>query len=201
MSVILLEELDNLVNEYKNATTRTDRLIKRRLDAIVNCYEECSVEEREFADEITIEFCRLISIMKEQHQKELVELSNDRDNLNYSQENDLLRFKEYTREKTSFYNGTELLEAFYNHFIKTESSLTLTDYKARINTFANKYLDDMLRKDLEYRDPVLFIYDNIEYILAIFKTTDENGKSIKQLVNIRSALRKLNDFKHKEDIK
>ena len=182
MSIILLEELDKLVNEYKNATTRTDRLIKRRLDAIVNCYEECSVEEREFADEITIEFCRLISIMKEQHQKELVELSNDRDNMNYSQENDLLRFKEYTREKTSFYNGTELLEAFYNHF-------------------ANKYLDDMLCENLEYRDPVLFIYDNIEYILAIFKTTDENGKSIKQLVNIRSALRKLNDYKHKEDIK
>ena len=44
-------------------------------------------------------------------------------------------------------------------------------------------------------EPIVFIYNNLELIIAKFKTTNNNGDTIKQRLNIRSALRKLNDFK------
>jgi hypothetical protein len=47
-------------------------------------------------------------------------------------------------------------------------------------------------------DPVVFTYENIERILATFKTRDDQGNIIKQNVNLRSALRKLNEFKQSQ---
>ena len=50
-------------------------------------------------------------------------------------------------------------------------------------------------EELRGMNPVLFTYENLELILATFPTRDENGQIVKQRVNIRSALRKLNEFK------
>ncbi len=207
MGVILLEELDKLVNEYKNATTRTDRLIKRRLEAIVNCYEECTLEEREFADDITIEFCRLISIIKEQHQKELSDIGvrsnfvSDNSTLCYTPLNAYNQSDKQNIESSQIC-AKELLDEFYDHFNGRIGKTTLKDYVARINTFAysDKYLAQMIRNgDLGVReitiDPVIFTYINIELIIARFNTKDENGNSVKQKLNIRSALKKFNEFK------
>ena len=73
----------------------------------------------------------------------------------------------------------------------------MKDYAARINTFSGpRYLGEMFTpQQMGGMDPVLFTYENIELILAIFKTRDENGEIVKQRVNIRSALRRLNEFK------
>lgn len=202
MNHILIEELDNLVSEYKNATTRADRLIKRRLDAIVNCYDECSLEEREFADEITVEFCRLISLLKEQHQKELEEAASGSFTVPESARNNYVSFSHTDNARIPYTCGEELLDTFYEHFKDKMVEVTLRDYIARINTFAysEKYLGEMLSKgELGPQeisvDPVLFTYTNIELIIAKFNTKDENGNSVKQKLNIRSALRKLNEFK------
>lgn len=202
MNHILIEELDNLVSEYKNATTRADRLIKRRLDAIVNCYDECSLEEREFADEITVEFCRLISLLKEQHQKELEEAASGSFTVPESARNNYVSFSHADNAHIPYSCGEELLDTFYEHFKDKMVEVTLRDYVARINTFAysEKYLGEMLSKgELGPQeisvDPVLFTYANIELIIAKFNTKDENGNSVKQKLNIRSALRKLNEFK------
>jgi hypothetical protein len=88
-------------------------------------------------------------------------------------------------------------------------NLTLWDYCNRIKTFANKYLFEIYPENIipkvihgenadEYEsyEPVVFIYNNLEMILAKFKIGE--GRGAKQRLNIRSALRKLNEFKQFE---
>ena len=53
MDHIFYSDFANLLNEYKNPITREEKLIKHKLDSIVALYDSCSVEEREFTDEIT----------------------------------------------------------------------------------------------------------------------------------------------------
>lgn len=205
MGPILMEELDNLISQYRNAETKSDKLIKLRLEAIVRCYEECSLEERAFADEITVEFCRLISLLKEQHKKELDEAAEGIFPSADGGLSSLTPFSVnhlYEASPMPFENGEMLLKAFYEHFKDKMVEVSLRDYVARINTFAysDKYLPEMLRNgELGVReiniDPVLFTYMNIEVIVARFNTKDEQGKSVKQKLNIRSALKKLNEFK------
>jgi hypothetical protein len=82
------------------------------------------------------------------------------------------------------------------------------DYCNRIKTFAKKYLYEIYPEDsiprvihgedaddYETFEPIVFVYNNLELILAKMKTTNENGETIKHRLNIRSALRKLNEFK------
>ena len=75
MDHIFYVDFDNLLREYAEPSTREDKLIKHKLDSIVALYDHCSVEEREFADEITLEFSRIIALLKNQHRQELMELS------------------------------------------------------------------------------------------------------------------------------
>ena len=85
----------------------------------------------------------------------------------------------------------------------------MIDYCNLIKTFAKRYLHEIVPIDeipliihedeTETREPIVFVYNHLEYILAKMKTTDENGKTVKQRLNIRSALRKLNEFKQLAD--
>ena len=85
-------------------------------------------------------------------------------------------------------------------------------YVNRIKTFSKKYLHEIYPLDTipnvihgdgadEYEsyEPIVFIYNNLEIILAKMKTTNESGETVKQRLNIRSALRKLNDFKQAKE--
>ena len=216
MKHIFYEDFDNLLSEYKNATSREDKLIKHRLDSIVALYDNCTVEEREFADEITLEFSRIIALLKKQHKQEIFDLTQKETPVDNAQDSPF----EYDRE---------VLEAFYDYFkgnyelsywqienYKFESNeerrqkvnLTMWDYCNRIKTFSNKYLFEIYpaesiphvihgdnADDFQTFEPIVFIYNNLELIIAKMKTTDENGKVVKQRLNIRSALRKLNEFK------
>ena len=75
MDHIFYADFYNLLREYREPTTRGDILIKQKLNLIVKHYKSCSVEEREFADEITREFSHIIALLKNQHRQELMELS------------------------------------------------------------------------------------------------------------------------------
>ena len=91
-------------------------------------------------------------------------------------------------------------------------NLTMIDYCNRIKTFAKKYLCEIYPEesipriihgedadDYETYEPIVFTYNNLELILAKMKTTNEKGETVKQRLNIRSALRKLNEFKQEID--
>lgn len=87
----------------------------------------------------------------------------------------------------------------------TEVNLTIRDYVARIRTFAKLYLEDIpLISKIYFQEQavimkkyedVLFVYKYLEHIIPSFNTKKETGEADKQKVNIRSALKKLNEFK------
>ncbi len=199
-----VSELENLINEYKNAQSREDRLIKRRVDAIAACYAECNLDEREFADEIIVEFCRLISLLKEQHAKEKENIIAEYEEIYSIPEPASSNYIAFREEPSHYQKSSDLLDDFYNHFREEKTESTLKDYVARIYTFANRYLHELFSSEeianSNSPDDIIFIYNNLEIIIARFNTKDENGKPAKQRVNIRSALRKLNDFKKMEKI-
>ena len=87
-------------------------------------------------------------------------------------------------------------------------NLTILDYCNRIKTYVKRYLHEIYPEEVipmiihdddaeNYQtfEPIVFLYNNLELILAKMKTTNENGETVKQRLNIRSALRKLNEFK------
>jgi hypothetical protein len=84
---------------------------------------------------------------------------------------------------------------FRLYFADRHAESTITDYINRIKTFRNKYAKQYLigiyREDyLSNGIEVGHIYENIEHILATFKP------KTKTELNIYSALRKLNEYKH-----
>ena len=237
MEHIFYADFINLLNEYRDPSTREDKLIKHKLDAIVALYDSCSVEEREFADEITLEFSRIIALLKNQHRQEMMELSQKCREPESGRENASATYIpiHYQDQNDVYEYDYEVLNAFYNHFKrpgedqlfywqiegyefeseeqrKALVNLTMWDYCNRIKTFANKYLYEIYpedtipyvihgddAEDYETFEPIVFIYNNLELILAKMKTTNENGETVKQRLNIRSALRKLNEFKQFAD--
>lgn len=221
MKHIFYADFDNLLSQYKNATSREDKLIKHRLDSIVALYDSCELKEREFVDEITLEFSRIITLLKNQHRKQIIELTEKLDNQYMT--------TAHLNDDSVFKKDCEVLGAFYDYFKgdyplcywqiseyefkdneekKKLVNLTIYDYVNRIKTFANKYLEEIYPNDViprvmhdepgepfETYQPIVFIYNNLELIIAKMKTTNKNGEVVKQRLNIRSALRKLNEFK------
>ena len=216
MRYIPAQEFGDILNKYKDATSRSERRIKLKLSEIDTCYRECGVEEREFADDIIKKFCELIKLLDEENEE-------DRQALIYKFEGMQGQDRWISSPKLTLpYETAEaLLGAFYDRFKGTEelpyaqiskmsvkerkgcANSTLNDYVARIGTFVNSYLWDMPRvaeiwsqeSVNAHIDPVLFTYTYLELILASFDTKNEDGTPNKQKVNIRSALRKLNEFK------
>ncbi len=237
MDHIFYVDFDNLLREYAEPDTREDKLIKHKLDSIVALYDNCSVEERQFADEITLEFSRIIALLKNQHRQELMELSQQYQELGDRRgylSTSYIPLHRQTQEDIYEYDE-EVLNDFYDHFkrpgddqlsyweiegyeFESEEhrrslvNLTMIDYCNRIKTFAKKYLYEIYPEesiphiihgeyasDYETFEPIVFIYNNLELILAKMKTTNEKGETVKQRLNIRSALRKLNEFKQFAD--
>ncbi len=237
MSHIFYVEFDNLLSEYRNPNTREDKLIKHKLESIIALYDCCDVEEREFADEITLEFSRIISLLKNQHRKELMEITQKYQELENKSENSPAAYVPLCRQDQvdAYEYDRDVLSAFYDHFKRSgenqlfywqieeyefeneaerreKVNLTMWDYCNRIRTFAKKYLYEIYPEESipsvvhgegadEYEtfEPIVFIYNNLELILAKMKTTNENGETVKQRLNIRSALRKLNEFKQEQE--
>ena len=229
MKHIFYEDFDNLLSEYKNATSREDKLIKHRLDSIVALYDACDLKEREFADEITLEFSRVIALLKNQYRKQIIELTEKLEAVQTGKLDNKSISSSYLNNDSGYEYDYEVLGAFYDYFKgeyplhywqisgyefkdseerKKLVNLTIYDYVNRIKTFSNKYLQEIYPDNViprvmhdepgepcETFEPIVFIYNNLELIIAKMKTTNENGEVVKQRLNIRSALRKLNEFK------
>jgi hypothetical protein len=233
MNHIFYSEFYSLLADYQNPETREDKLIKHKLDSIVALYDHCSVEEREFSDEIMLEFSRIIALLKNQHRKEVFDLSQKCEELENGQfnrgvaKNCLVPI----RQESTYESDIDVLSNFYDYYKRPGDdqlfyweidgyefeneehrralvNLTMWDYCNRIKTFAKKYLYEIYPEesiprvihgedadDYETYEPIVFVYNNLELILAKMKTTNENGETVKQRLNIRSALRKLNEFK------
>lgn len=197
-------DLKLLLRKYDHAESREEIYIKRTLEGIAQLLSVSVPDEYYYADLITRDFCRVIDMMEKQSKKEKT-----------AEENRCRYDRFLTSDRVSRFScGWELTQAFYNHFkdqgqvdyLDIDKALaegrkdlvnpTMKDYAARISTFANRYLEEMVAPEaMGQMDPVVFTYENIEWILATFKTRDNNGGIVKQRVNIRSALRKLNEFK------
>ena len=237
MDHIFYADFSNLLREYQDPTTREEKLIKHKLDSIVALYDSCDVAEREFADEITLEFSRIIALLKNGHRQELMELSEKCRELESRQGSLPSTYIPLHRQdqNDTYEYDYEVLADFYDHFKrpgddqlfywqidgyqfeneehrKSLVNLTMWDYCNRIKTFAKKYLYEIYPEDsipciihgedaddYETFEPIVFIYNNIELIIAKMKTTNEEGKTIKQRLNIRSALKKMNEFKQFAD--
>ena len=193
-------DLELLLRKYANAETKEDRYIKKTLENIAAQFIVCDADQRYYADVITRDFCRIIKMLEERNDAVLAEkpVSNPTSErkLRYQSSEDLLRdfYNHYKRENQVDYRQ---INSALEQGRKDLVNPTLKDYVARIYTFSGpKYLGEMVSvQELGRKDPVLFTYENIEVILATFKTRDAEGKIVKQRVNIRSALRKLNEFK------
>ncbi len=192
-------ELSRLIEEYENATSKEDIIIKMKLDNILSIHKQCEQDESVFVNEITNEFCRLIAILKEQHQKELANIASTQNNLSYTVKSEQQNFISYRTDEMPYCSDEALMYAFYEHFKDKMVEVTLRDYMARIYTFTNRYLFDiphvkeLWEKEPQGLEPIMFTYKHLEFILARFDTKGENAS--KQKVNLRSALRKLNQFK------
>lgn len=223
---MLCKELEDLIDKYQSAMcNKQDVLFVMELRSIAGILERCGKDEL-YSQEITRRFCRLVDDLKfradipwdPEEPPERAAFTRPGNNLNY--------FVARQQEQHTYRNGEELLCAFYNYFrnepkkrqgdnstpVKYPSiesldeladpivNITMKDYVARIRTFCQpKYLGELCDLRQMDMDPVLFTYENLENILATFKTRDDNGEIIKQRVNIRSVLRKLNDFKQKSN--
>lgn len=219
MFFALDNELAKLRREYEKPTSHEDILIQMEIENIIHLQNTCKNEDRKLANAIIDKFCEIIRLMKEQHEIEMNYLA-------YHVENEAPRtgFMTYDApmrdpKAVPFERDEDLLVAFYNRFCneqkrRTEkdpvryreishitqlreegANPTMRDYVARVNTFAKRYLSQVFPLVPEYEcDPILFIYANLELILARFDTSGS-----KQKVNIRSALRKLNEFKQEQD--
>ena len=205
MRMKLGREFEELYDIFANSSEKEDRIIRKRLEYIIECYRESEPDEAEFAQEITEAFSSLILFLLERHEKELEE----------AQEAPVdFIAPVYNWSTVRYEDAEELMCAFYNYYKKEHEvdyyrmreavregrkelvNPTMKDYVARIYTFGKKYLGEMVNSQrLGGMDPVLFIYEHIEWVLATFKTRNEEGEINKQRVNIRSALRKLNEFK------
>lgn len=198
---MISKNFDELYGKYKDATYVGDRRIRVKLKEILACYDECLPDEQEFTNEIIDKFCELIDLIEARNEEERQALIFKYDNCQSSSVS-AFQISSQIEGESTYQIADELLVDFYNSFINSKTESTMKDYVARIKTFAysGRYLGEMLDAGvLGVRtidiDPLLFTYENIEMILARFNTKDENGESVKQRLNLRSALRMLNEFK------
>ena len=185
-----------LQQKYASAKTPEDLDIKRSLDVIAKLFQMCDESENYYAEVITRHFCRIVHIIEKRKTAQQTAPSPAVPPSLYQSDRDLMRafYNHYKTPEQVDYNdiGTALEQGR-----KDLINPTIRDYVSRIYTFSGpKYLGKMFdAQALSNIDPVLFTYENIELILATFKTRDDRGNIIKQNVNLRSALRKLNQFK------
>ncbi len=190
-----------LQQKYANAKSGDELDIKRSLDVIAKLFQMCDESEYYYAEVITRHFCRIIHTIGKQKAAQTTQIQPIP-----------------TAAPLAYPSAEDLMRAFYNHYRKHGQvdyreignalaqgrkdlvNLTMKDYVARIYTFAGpKYLEKMYdAQTLGDIDPVLFTYENIELILATFETRNAQGEIIRQNVNLRSALRKLNEFKQSQ---
>jgi hypothetical protein len=167
---IYYSDFADLLSEYREPKTSEEKIIKAKLNAIVDIIENCIEGEGLFADEITLNFSHIIALIKNKYQKELIELTQKCECLQAQVGNSKPAYIPQAQAvmESEFEYDREVLEAFYNHFIKEgqlsywqidefqfESdvqrkklvNLTLRDYCNRVKTFSKRYLFEIFPED------------------------------------------------------
>ena len=174
-------KLESLIEKYNSGTTVKERMIGLKLQYIKELYCECgSSEEMHLFSEIVDNFCEILESVQPVDTAKV----------------DAIPWAPYEFSfADEFRSDEEFFEVFRLYFADRHAESTITDYINRIKTFRNKYAkqyligiysEDYLSNGIE----VGHIYENIEHILATFKP------KTKTELNIYSALRKLNEYKH-----
>ena len=174
-------KLDILIQKYGQGNSIKDRRIELKLKYIKELYAACGKsEEMHLFSEIVDNFCEILESVPSADQAEI----------------DAVPWIPYEFSFTDeFRSDEEFFEVFRVYFGDRHAESTITDYINRIKTFRNKYATTYL-KDIYGEDylsdgaEVGHIYENIEHILATFKPKSKTE------LNIYSALKKLNEYKH-----
>ena len=174
-------KLDSLIEKYNSGATVKERMISLKLQYIKELYGACgNSEEAHLFSEIVENFCEIIERMPPVDAAVVDSVPRLPYEFSFTDE---------------FRSDEEFFEVFRLYFADRHAESTITDYINRIKTFRNKYAkqyligiysEDYLSNGIE----VGHIYENIEHILATFKP------KTKTELNIYSALRKLNEYKH-----
>lgn len=174
-------KLDSLIEKYGERDTIKDRKIELKLKYIKELYGECGKsEEMHLFAEIVENFCEILESVQPADQKKI----------------DAIPWMPYEFSFTDeFGSDEEFFEVFRIYFADRHAESTITDYINRIKTFRNKYARECLKDfynkgDIPDEIAVSHIYGALEYILATFKP------KTKTELNIYSALKKLNEYKH-----
>ena len=118
MEHIFYEDFGSLLDDYKEAATRDDKLIKHKLDSIVALYDACELKEREFADEITLEFSRIIALLKNQHRKQIIELTEKLEEIQLGKVDNQYMTASHLNDDSGYEYDYEVLGSFYDfHFL------------------------------------------------------------------------------------
>ena len=168
MSHIYYSDFADLLSEYREPKTSEEKIIKAKLNAIVDIIENCIEGEGLFADEITLNFSHIVALIKNKYQKELLELTQKYETLQQMGNAQPVYMTQVKATESQFEYDREVLEAFYNHFAKEgqlpywqideyafESdeqrkklvNLTLWDYCNRVKTFSKRYLFEIFPED------------------------------------------------------
>ncbi len=176
-------KLDALIQKYSLGKTIKDRKIALKLKYVKELYEACgSSEELPLLAEIVDNFCEILESVQPVDTAKI----------------DAIPWTPYEFSFTDeFRSDEEFFKVFRIYFSDRHAESTITDYINRIKTFRNKYARTYLENF--YGESYIYDYDNVEvghiydaleYILATFKP------KTKTELNIYSALKKLNEYKH-----
>ena len=130
-------ELDKLLEEFKE-----DVYMKIKIENIISLCSSRNSDEARFANELSVEFCRLIDLIKERYENEITFMSYEYDTKLNELESNTSKFMACKKEERPFANTIALEEEFFGYFIEQGySELTVKDYFARVKTYSKKYLN------------------------------------------------------------
>ena len=174
-------KLESLIEKYNGGITVKERMIGLKLQYIKELYGACSnPEDAHLFHEIIENFCEIIERIPPADTDVVNSIPWAPHEFSFTDE---------------FRSDEEFFEIFRTYFSDRHAESTITDYINRIKTFRNKYarmyLEAFYGESYVYDNvEVGHIYDALEYILATFKPKSKTE------LNIYSALKKLNEYKH-----
>lgn len=205
--------MKELIDDFKNPSCKEEEIIKEKLTIIQSLYSENNGSSYKIINE----FCDIYTYIKKINNDHINKIANEYENKFQNHIENKSSFITQSQNAKKYINADILLHDFYN-FWKKEDELpyneirymsvierknyvnpTLFDYVARIKSFAKSYVNEICDESIlpdDLNERILFVYNNIEVIVSNFKIKDENNNISKQRQNTRSALRKLNEFKH-----
>ena len=178
---MITQKMKRLLEQFEGAKSERDQ----KIFALLN---EIAQMQKEHPHKACDLFCNVLCLLREEKPPRTAP---------FRRGSDLLAafYNTMRREGTEEYQAALLLRTKLPPNEKRERlDTTMLDYTARIVTFSNHYIYEIFDRVDGY-DPLVFLYENLEYAAAKFSVKEKDGTLSKQRMNTRSALRKFNEFK------